>query len=516
MGAATLLAAAAVAAAWVAAREPAFAPLLWLGLLLSCLALRPGERRFVSPVWLTAALAAFAVTWPTALDHEAAVRHALTFAAAALLFGLARARPPSDRALLVVALGIAATALVAGWQLAGGLDQAGAQVGQLPLAVQEAAAARLAGDRAFGTATLPGHFAALLLLAAPLGAAAIVRERGVARLGGVLTTALAVVGVVLTRSLAGAAVAAALLVLAAVWVLPRRWGVAAVVTAVVVVASLALARPDLTALSPVRLRWLNWRTTAWVAAQHPWLGVGLGGVGQASLTSPWAVDNSTPYSHNTLLQMLAEGGVASVGVLAALVVALVSPLRRTLATSPTLTLAVCVVPLHNLVDFSAYAPEVLWPWAVLAGTLAGRSLPPPRPLPGWLLVPVLAGGVVLSTLLWRAGVELRAAQASSPPVAVEHAMRAARLAPWTVTPALEAAGVALDGPVPRASLIALDGLLGERGWVWPVSSGWAEARGRVLLALGRPGEALVWIGEARRRAPSRDDLLAWEARCAAP
>jgi hypothetical protein len=311
-------------------------------------------------------------------------------------------------------------------------------------------------------------------------------------------------------------VAAALLLLAAVWVLPRRWGVVAVVTAVVVVASLALARPDLTALSPVRLRWLNWRTTAWVAAQHPWLGVGLGGVGQASLTSPWAVDNSTPYSHNTLLQLLAEGGVASVGVLAALVVALVSLVRRALATSPALALAVCVVPLHNLVDFSAYAPEVLWPWAVLAGTLAGRSLPPPRPLPGWLLVPVLAGGVVLSTLLWRAGVELRAAQTSSPAVAVEHAMRAARLAPWTVTPALEAAGVALDRPVPRASLIALDALLGERGWVWPLSSGWAEARGRVLLALGRPGEALVWIGEARRRAPFRDDLLVWEARCAAP
>jgi len=36
-------------------------------------ALRPGERRFLSPVWLTTALAAFAVTWPTALDHEAAL-----------------------------------------------------------------------------------------------------------------------------------------------------------------------------------------------------------------------------------------------------------------------------------------------------------------------------------------------------------------------------------------------------------------------------------------------------------
>ena len=32
-----------------------------------------------------------------------------------------------------------------------------------------------------------------------------------------------------------------------------------------------------------------------------------------------------------------------------------------------LTLAVAAIPLHNLVDFTMYTPEVLLPWAVLTG-----------------------------------------------------------------------------------------------------------------------------------------------------
>ena len=514
MGFPALSATLAVAAAWLAARAPAFPPLLWLTLLLACLALKPAERRFLSPAWLTVALAALAATWPAAFDHEAAARHALTFAAAALLFALARVRPPSDRALALAALGIAATAVVAAWQLAGGLARAGAEVGQLPSALQAAAAARLAGERAFGTASLPGHFAALLLLTLPLGVAAIVRERGAARGGGILTVVLAVAGLAMTRSMAGAAVAAALLVTAAVTIAPRRARVAAVAAAVVLLVSIALLRHDLSTLEPVRLRLLNWRTTAWVALHHPWLGVGLGGVGQASLLSPWATDNSTPFSHNTLLQLLAEGGIAALGVVVAAVAALIRLLRRGLPIHPALALAVCVVPLHNLVDFSAYAPEVMWPWAVLAGTLAGRTLPPPRPLPGWLLLPLLTVGVVTATLTWRAGVELHAAQASPAPVALEHVRRAATLTPWAMTPALEMARVALEGPALRARLPEADGLLESRGWVWPASAGWAEVRARVLLAAGEPGAALVWAGEARRRAPQRRELAALEAQCA--
>lgn len=93
-------------------------------------------------------------------------------------------------------------------------------------------------------------------------------------------------------------------------------------------------------------------------------------------------------------------------------------------------------------------------------------------------------------------------------------MDAARWAPWTVTPVEMAAGQALGGAQTAGVLERLDTALMERAWVQPRSARWAETRGRLLLADGRPGEALVWVREARRRAPWRRDLAELEAACA--
>jgi hypothetical protein len=285
----------------------------------------------------------------------------------------------------------------------------------------------------------------------------------------------------------------------------------------VVAATVLLSRTDVGGLEPIRLRWLNWRSTAWVFAHHPWLGVGTGGVGQAALAGPTGAFNITPYTHNTPLQLLAEFGVVGAVPLALGIGALVQLLRRGWSSHTGLTLAVASLPLHNLVDFSAYAPEVLLPWAVLAGSLAGRVSPiPEKPLRSWALVALLGTGAILSTLTWRSEVEAAAAAAPRSAGSVEAAMAAATWAPWTVTPVEIAAGQALAGGQPARELERINAVLTERWWVQPLSARYAEARGRLLLAAGRPGEAVVWMREARRRAPWRGDLAQLEAACAPP
>jgi len=179
-----------------------------------------------------------------------------------------------------------------------------------------------------------------------------------------------------------------------------------------------------------------------------------------------------------------------------------------------LALAVAAIPLHNVVDFSAYAPEVLLPWAVLTGTLAARAARAPlRPLPSWLLLPSLGGLVLACAAAWRSEVLLSEAYASPAQRTVTLAQQAARWAPWSLTPVLAAASATLSGRDPRAAEV--DGELERRAWVRPESAAWAEMRARLLLATGRRGEALVWAREARRRAPWRGGLDLLEASCRA-
>ncbi len=504
-----------VAAAWLAAPLAAFAPLLWVALLLAILALPPGERRLLGPVWLAAALAVVLLSWTVALDHELAFRLSLLLLAAVLLAGLARRAAPSDAALGALAAGIALTAAVALWQAAGGLAWAQGHLAGLDPSLREAARTRLASGRVFGTAALPGHFAILQVTALPLLLARGWRAQGRSRAAWWAGAALAATGVVLSRSLAGVAVAGALLLVAAARRLPRRlgWALAA---AVLVAGAVALAtRGDVGSLEPLRLRWINWRTTAWVLGHHPWVGVGFGGVGQAGLTAPMAAANITPYAHNTPLELVAELGLAGAGLVIAAVVALVRLVRDGLRTAPALALAVLAVPLHNLVDFSLYTPEVLLPWAVLVGALVARTRPAPaRAVPSAVLVPLLAAGALLSVCGWRAEVLLGRA-GTGDEAAVSAALDAAVWSPWAVTPVLAATGDALrDGAAP-AGLVRLERLLEARAWVRPVSAGWAEARARLLLAEGRRGEALPWAREAAARAPWRDDLRRLEEACAA-
>lgn len=505
------------AAAWAAAGFAVFMPALWIYLLLACLALRPDERRLLAPGWLAVGLLLLTISWVVALDHELACQHSLLFLAAALLFGLARLRPASEAALGVLALAIAAASVTVFVQAARGFAGAQDLLGELAPALREAAAARLSGGRPFGTTSLPGHFACLLVLVTPLLIERGVRSRGWARAAWWSSVVPVAAAVVLTRSLAALGVAAVVGLIA----LTRRRRVEMLIGGGVTLGALVTAavmlRGDMSTLEPLHLRWINWMTAVSAFASHPLLGVGLGGIGQAGLTAPTAAANITPYAHNTYLQLLAELGLAGLGLVVAGVAALVRVVGRGLSVAPALALAVAVVPLHNLVDFSAYMPEVLLPWAVLLGTLVGRlDAAPPRPLSSRVLVPLLAGGVLLSTLAWRGEVDLTSAAARSGDDSASRALAAARFTPWEITPLLVAADQVWTATLSRPLLLRLDRALAERAWVRPCSSSWAEARARVLLALGRRGEARVWVREARRRAPWRTELTRLERACVVP
>lgn len=510
---AAALSIAAAGAAWFSARYPGFLLLLWLLLLFACLAPQPRLRTLVSTPWLGLFVALLALSWTVALDHEAALRFALLALAATLLFSLARFAPPGPSLIGALAAVIALTALVALLQQTGGLAAARSDLGTLAPALREAAATRLQVGRAFGTSALPGHFAILMVTVLPLILSRMLKEGGARRVMWAVLGLLAVAGVVATRSLAAIGVGALLLVAVAA----RRRSRSVVIGAallVVAAAAVAATRTDLGRLDPLRLRLINWRTAAWVAATHPWTGVGLGGVGQAGLTGPTAAENISPFAHCTPLQLTAELGVAGLGVTLAGLVGLGVLLRRGLQVAPALALAVAAVPLHNLVDFSFYAPEILLPWAVLAGTLAARCWPPPRrPLASWLLVPVLVGGGLLAAVSWRGqtGVDqalLRPKQEQAPAL-----LAASRWQPWAVTPLLVAADVVLveGGTSPLVTRIEEE--LAGRSWVRPVSPAWAEARARLLLAASRSNEALPWAVEAGRRAPWRSDLKTLEGLC---
>ena len=203
-----VVAVAGVAAGWGAARYAGFGPLLWVAILVVLAVVPPAERRLLDRGWLFAGLLLLGSSWLVAEDHETALRLSLLFVLAALLFGLARRVPPDDRLVGLIALGIALTAVVALTQAFGGLERARGMVTDLPPQWREAATVRLGGGRVFGTSALPGHYAALLLLTAPL-----VVERGWRsvrwrRVGWCVVLALIVVAMVLTRSLAVPAVAA--------------------------------------------------------------------------------------------------------------------------------------------------------------------------------------------------------------------------------------------------------------------------------------------------------------------
>jgi O-antigen ligase len=194
--------------------------------------------------------------------------------------------------------------------------------------------------------------------------------------------------------------------------------------------------------NPLRLRAGNIRIAGQMAAEHPWIGVGPGGYGENYPLYREPDDNESMHVHNLPMELVAEYGIPGGSALAVtFFVLFLGPLagKRRGGESwsgwrGAAAIGLAAFAIHNLADYTAFMPSLLWLAALLRGLLAD---PPVRSRrageePAALAVVLLAAMVAAAGgLAWNARSEALTAWAGSDPVtALRHADRAAVLAPW--------------------------------------------------------------------------------------
>jgi len=427
---------------------------------------------------------------------SAIVEISLLMAVVVLMWQASRVSPP-ERWPALLALVISTLTLWGLWQVASGMDEAASLVGQLPVGIQTAAAERLASGRAFASQVLPSHLAVLLATALPLLLWRI-RLRWSA-LPWVVGSVLCVVGLVLTRSPVGAALALGACGALAAGRRKRLLVPVALVLVLVLVAVIA-GRGDVVEFEPVKLRFDNWQTAIWVWSTAPVAGVGVGGFAQAAQAVPFEVGNRPRHAHSLPLEWLAELG--PIGLLAVVFsgLALWRLLCRLWPERPELAVALTVIPAHNLVDFSFYGSGIALAWAVLVGWAMAfvKTSPEPEPAPVRSRVVFVAAvaGVLAATVLHVTSlmVEERASERKTPADRLDGALEARRLAPWRVDPLGLVATAALESSDPQRISEARTEL--DRGrWLRPHSAALAGLRSQLAIANGMAPTAVSesWI-----------------------
>lgn len=448
---------------------------------------------------------------------SATIEISLLLAAVTLMWLASRTSPP-EHWPAALALVISVLAVWGLWQVAAGMDQAAASVGQLPAGIQSAAAERLASGRAFASQLLPSHLAVLLATALPLLLWRL-RPRWPA-LPWAAGSILCVVGLVLTRSPVGAALG---LGACAALAFGRRkrllpW-VAPLLVAVLVV--VIVGRRDVVELEPVRLRLDNWRTAVWVWSTAPAAGVGVGGFAQAAQAVPFEVGNRPRHAHSLPLEWLAELGPVGLLGFGFAGLALWRLVRRLWPVRPDLAVALTVVPVHNLVDFSFYGSGITLAWAMLVGWamafVSASSEPEPEltPARGRVVFVTVVAGVLAATILHVTSlmVEEAAAGRNTPSEKMDGALEARRLAPWRVDPLGLVAAAALESGDPqRLSEARLE--LARGRWLRPHSAALAGLRAKLAVAEGMAPTAVAeaWIAASEQpldgaRAENLENLL---------
>ena len=430
-------------------------------------------------------------------DPASAIIEISLLMVAVMLMWLASRVSPPERWPAFLALVISTLALWGLWQVAGGMDEAASAVGQLPVEIQTAAVERLTSGRAFASQLLPSHLAVLLATALPLLLWRL-RLRWSA-LPWLVGSVLCVVGLVLTRSPVGAALA---LGACCVLVVGRKKPLlllAALVLVSVLVGVIAV-REDVIDLEPVQLRLDNWRTAIWVWSTAPAAGVGLGGFSQAAQAVPFEVGNRPRHAHSLPLEWLAELG--PIGLLAVIFagLALWRLLRRLWPERPELAVALAVIPFHNLIDFSFFGSGITLAWVVLVGWAMAfvntSSEPEPAPVRGRVVfVTALVGGLAATVLhVTSLMVEESAFERGVPSERLNGALEARLLAPWRVDPLGLVATAALETGDPQRISQARAEL--DRGrWLRPHSAALAGLRSQLAVAGGMAPTAVseAWI-----------------------
>jgi hypothetical protein len=437
-------------------------------------------------------------------DPASGIRELWLFAALIVVVWLASREAPPDHHPAVLAVLLSGLAIWGIWQVGGGLERAGVQATELPTTIQAGVIERAASGRAFASQLLPSHLAALLATALPLLLVRI-RPRWKAT-PWIVGAALCVVGLVLTRSPVGAALAlGACAVLAIARKSSKRllWVVLLLLLALAVV---TVWRGDVMELEPVSLRLDNWRTSLWVWSGAPAAGVGPGGFAQASQAVPFEVGNRPRHAHSLPLEMLAEFGPAGLAAFLFAAWALWRLVRSLWPLRPELAVAVVVIPAHNLVDFSLFGTGVALPWAILLGWAIAFRHPTAvqeRAPRGRVLLVVVATLALAATILDATSrtVEMSVAARPSPDERLLGALQARRLAPWRVEPVGLAAISALETGDRQHIAIAAEEI-DRAHWLRPHSAALAGLRARLSLALGDGPMAVSEAWNARHGQPA--------------
>jgi hypothetical protein len=469
--------------------------------------------------WLTAAgaILVFLASGLAGWNPAASITEVALAAAVAALIWLASREAPPERWPALMALIISGLTLWGMWQVGGGLDHAAAALDQLPGPMREAAAQRLTSGRAFASLPLPSHLAVLLATALPLLLARLRPRRMAAPW--VVGSALCVIGLALTRSPIGAALGlSACIALAAARGRGRLVWVALVLA--IVLAIVVVGRGDVMELEPVRLRLDNWQTALWVWSTAPAAGVGTGGFAQAAQGIPFGVGNRPLHAHALPLELLAELGPVGLLVFFVAAGALWRLVRNLWPRRPDLAVALMVIPLHNLVDFSFFDSAVALPWAVLAGWAAATSrrreaAPSGEAGRGRVFLVLSAALALALTVLHVTSIKVEESAATRPTAEEQMAMglEACRLAPWRVPPVGLVARSAVESGDRLLIKTAAEKMESSR-WLRPRSSALALERARVALALGEIPTGVSEGWSARNNNPSSvvasqfaDDLL---------
>jgi O-antigen ligase len=503
-----------------------------LGLLLVIQVERPADG---VPLFLLALAFPLGLSHLFAVDRGGSVDAIIQFGVAVVLFLAARALPaPARRGLLILLVLTGAVLSLDGmWQFAFGFDAALAD-----RALSEAVRTRLEAGRVFGPFPVPSAFASFLMLCLPV-AVAFGLERGgrMRRLAGVAAVLIGI-ALLLTRShgalLAGGA-AAVLWWVRPVGRRPRWIPVVLALGAVLITATIAWRGGVLfegaEANGPAALRLRNAVVAARMIADHPLAGVGGGGFGSAYTAYRRAGDNETRYAHDSYLQVLAEHGLPAALPLGLVLLGLAGRVAAARRSGDPLAggaaFGLTVFALHNLWDFPALLPSLLWIAALLAGTVAAETsdpggtaaVAPERIRQGGtrhLLRPAAAALVVLGLLVGvraaLARIEMDRAEAAieekRPTDVLDAARRAERLAPWQSGPALLQAETLLrhpelerDAAAARTAALAAAARAVDRNRALPVAR---RTLALACAAASDPGSAAAALQRAADLYPLAD------------
>jgi len=409
------------------------------------------------------------------------------------------------------------------YEAAWGLNRLAAAVRDQASALPDAAAiaSRLDQGRAYAGFPTPAAAGGFLALALSVTIGLALQRSGRPRALLVAAAAVEGAGLLSTRSLTAAAgllIAVALAVFAS---RSRRLAAAAaaLLLAIALVGALRAGQvfSKSTDDSPWRLRGGDVRIGLAIAGAHPWLGAGPGGYADEFPRYRLPGDHDSRHAHCLPVELAADLGWAP-GLFATAIffVLFLGPLVSGAGAGSTLArglaIGLAAFAFHNLADFTAFLPSLLWIGCALRGGMSTTAGDPEgvgwTPRVAWSGCAFLAAGVLICVGMSADARERcrEAVMLGDDRGAADNADRAVRWAPFSADAALLRAQVRLDASASDAERAVR---------LVPSRAAARDVRARSRARAGDVPGAYADLSAATALNPSRDDYAKRRAEAAA-